>query len=171
MRARMIFAAAVGVALVAGALFGGWYVLRQQPPAFCEISGRPIHSNMHTLVRIDGQKLHTCCARCPLTQAQQTGRKVELLAVTDFATGKRLRPADAYFVDGSAVHVCAAPRVKRDETSTPFVQLFDRCEPSLLAFAEEQEARDFIAQNGGTLKRLPDLMREVAPQQPSTGER
>lgn len=171
MRARMIFAAAVGSALVVGAILGGWYVLRRQAPAFCEISGRPIHGNMYTLVRVNGKTLHSCCPRCPLTLAGQAGQKVQILEVTDFATGMRLPADEAHFVDGSQVHVCSGPRVKRDEASTPFVQLFDRCEPSLLAFADEQVARDFIAQNGGTLKRLADLMQDVASQKPSAGER
>lgn len=171
MKFRMIFAAAVGLALVVGALVGGWYVLREQPPAFCEISGRPIHGNMTTVARVNGERLHACCPRCPLTLASQTGQKVQLLEVTDFATGKRLRPTDAYFVEGSQVHICSGPRVKRDEASTPFVQLFDRCEPSLLAFGDEQLARDFVAQNGGTVKRLDDLMQEVTSPKPAAGER
>lgn len=171
MKARMIFAAAVGLALVVGAILGGWYVLRRQAPTFCEISGRPIHGNMHTVARVNGERLHACCPRCPLTLANQAGQRVQLLEVTDFATGKRLRPADAYFVDGSQVHVCSGPRVRRDEASRPFVQLFDRCEPSLLAFADEQVARDFVTQNGGTVKRLDDLMQEVASPKPAAGER
>lgn len=171
MKARMIFAAAAGLALVVGALLGGWYVLRQQAPAFCEISGRPIHGNMHTVAWVNGERLHACCPRCPLTLASQAEKKVQLLEVTDFATGKRLRPGGAYFVEGSQVHACSGPRVKRDEASTPFVQLFDRCEPSLLAFADEQVARDFVVQNGGAVKRLDQLMQEVAPQKPAAGER
>jgi len=171
MKARMIFAAAVVVALVVGAAIGGWYVLRGQPPAFCEISGRPIHANMLTRVRVNGEILYTCCARCPLTLAAQDGQKVQILEVTDFATGKRLEADDAFFVEGSRVHMCSGPRVKRDEARTPMIELFDRCEPSLLAFAQEQEARDFIAQNGGTLRRLSDLMQEVASRKPSAGER
>ena len=56
MKARMIFAAAVGLALVVGAILGGWYVLRRQAPTFCEISGRPIHGNMHTVARVNGER-------------------------------------------------------------------------------------------------------------------
>lgn len=171
MKARMIFAATVLIALVAGAAIGAWYVLQQQAPAFCEISGRSIHANMHTMVRVNGETLHSCCARCPLTLARQAGKEVRLLEVTDFSTGQRLRADDAYFVEGSQVHMCSGPRIRRDETRTPLVEFFDRCEPSLVAFAGEQDARDFIAENGGTLKRLDDLMRDVATPKAAPGER
>jgi len=167
----MIFAATVLVAMVTGAVIGAWYVLRQQAPAFCEISGRPIHGNMYTMVRVNGETLHSCCARCPLTLARQAGKEVRLLEVTEFSTGQRLRADDAYFVEGSQVHMCSGPRIRRDETRTPLVELFDRCEPSLVAFAGEQEARDFIAENGGTLVRLDDLMREAGSGKTAPGER
>ena len=171
MNTRMMIAAVIAVAFVAGAAVGGWYVLRDRPPAFCEISGRPIHANMYTLARVNGEKVRACCARCPLTLARQEGEKVQLLEVTDFATGQRMPADGAFFVEGSSVHMCSGPRVKRDETRTPVVELFDRCEPSLIAFSSQQEAGDFIAQNGGTLKRLDDLMREIAAPKKPAGER
>jgi len=169
MRSRMLFAAAVGLALVGGALLGGWYVLRRQAPAFCEISGRPIHGNMHTLARVQGTTMHACCPRCPLTLVHQAGQQVQLLEVTDYSTGHRLPAQDAFYVEGSQVHVCSGPMVKRDQVNTPVLQYFDRCEPSLLAFADKQDALDFIAQNGGALKQLDELMREASSQPPAQG--
>ncbi len=118
---------------------------------------------MHVLVQVNGMKLHACCPRCPLTLAAQEGKRVRLLEVTDYVTGRALAPSEAYFVDGSRVEVCTAPRLKLDETRTAYVRLFDRCSPSLLAFAREDQARDFIANSGGSLKRLEDLRREAAP--------
>lgn len=161
MNTRTVFAAVVAVGVIAAAGFGAWYALYSQPPAFCEISGRPMHSTMITRVKIDGKTLYTCCARCPLTLAAQEHKRVEILEVTDYASGQRLRADQAYFVDGSAVHMCSTPRMKFDEARTPYVRLFDRCEPSLLAFARRDQADEFAGQYGGTVKQLPELLRQA----------
>lgn len=160
MAVRTVLAAVIGLALVGACVVGGWYVLHEHPPAFCEISGRPIHGNMHTLVEVDGEKLYACCARCPLTLAAQTGKPVRILEVADYLSGRTLPAPDAYYVDGSRVEVCTAPLLKRDENRAAYVRLFDRCAPSLLAFARAEDARAFVGEHGGTIKRLPELMRE-----------
>ena len=160
----------VALALVGAVALGAWYALYSRPPAFCEISGRPIHGNMHTLVKVDGKRLHACCARCALTLAGQARRKIEILQVTDYASGKRLPAHEAFYVEGSRVEVCSAPRLRVDESRTPYVRLFDRCAPSLLAFAQENEARAFSASYGGSLKRLDQLMREALTAESSAEE-
>jgi hypothetical protein len=167
MKSKPLCAAVIALAVVAGALAGGWYVLRRQPPAFCQISGRPIHANMITYAEVDGKKVYACCARCVLTLAEETGKTVRILEVTDYATGRRLAARDAYFVDGSEAHICAGPRLEVDESRTPYYRIFDRCEPSVLGFASEQRAREFAAQHGGAVKRLDQLMQEVRPAAPA----
>lgn len=163
MRSKVPYAGIVALAVILGALGGGWYVLYRQPPAFCQISGRPIRANMLARVRVDGKLLYTCCARCPLTLSQQTHQKVEILEVTDYATGNRIRAQDAYFVDGSRIEMCSTPRFKLGENFTPYLRLFDRCSPSLIAFARRQDAQEFIDAYGGQLKRLGELMRQAEP--------
>ncbi|MFQ5926314.1 MAG: hypothetical protein ACE5MH_02645 [Terriglobia bacterium] len=171
MNLRTVLAALIGLGLVGGVAVGAWYVLHEPSPVFCQISGRPIHANMHTLVQINGEKLYACCPRCPLTVAAQAGKQSRILEVTDYVSGERLPASEAYFVAGSRVEVCSAPRLRVDESRTPYVRLFDRCGPSLLAFAREGEARDFIVNYGGGLKRLGELMRETLSRQPPAGER
>lgn len=169
MKKRLISAGLIAVGVILGVALGDWYALRGRPPAFCEVSGRPIHSNMLTVVEVNGEKLHTCCPRCPLTLVRQAHAQVKLLEVTDYSSGRRLKARDAYFVDGSMVEMCSAPRMISDETRTPYMREFDRCSPSLLAFASEDEARAFIAHNGGKLARVDDLMHE-AGEPPAKGK-
>ncbi len=168
---RMKFAGATILALLIGLAAGAWYELQTRPPAFCEISGRAIHPHTATIVLVDGKKLHTCCPRCPLTLAGQTGKSVRIIEVTDYISGRRLKPSEAYFVDGSQVDMCSAPRLRSDESRTPYERLFDRCSPSVMAFASEEEARKFANQYGGSVKRLDDLTREAAASRSSTGEK
>ncbi|MFQ5813992.1 MAG: hypothetical protein ACE5I2_12530 [Anaerolineae bacterium] len=171
MNVRTIFAVMVAVAAIVAAGVGAWYALYSRPPAFCELSGRPIHGNMHTLVKVDGKTRHACCARCALILGGQTDQEVDILEVTDYLSGRPLAAAEAYFVEGSRVEVCSVPRLRVDESRTPYVRLFDRCSPSLLAFAREAEAHGFIRSYGGNLKRLEELIREATSRQPPAGGR
>lgn len=166
MNTRMIFAAVTVLLLAAVAGLGAWYVLYLKPPKHCDLSGRPIHPHMLTIARVDGERVYTCCPRCPLTLALQEHKEVEFLDVTDHVTGKRLRASAAYFVEGSRVEVCSVPRLERDETRTPYFRLFDRCGPSVLAFAKEDQAREFLRREGGQLKRLDELMDEITATAP-----
>lgn len=171
MNSRTFFAASIAIALIVGAAIGMWYTLRARPPAFCEISGRVIHANMRTVAEVGGKRLHACCARCALTLGSQTGKPVRILKVTDYMSGGPVDASKAYFVDGSQVEVCSMPRVKVNEQHLPYERVFDRCAPSLIAFAREEEAKAFIVQHGGSLKRLDELTREAAPKQPGEGDR
>ena len=169
MKSRTIVAAVFGIALLIAIAVGVWYVLVERPPADCQVCGRPIHPAMETVAEEDGKKLYTCCPTCAITMAAQTGRHVKLLRVTDFDTRKALDPAKAYYVEGSQVNMCSAPHMMPGEEQVPYERTFDRCSPSIIAFASEDAARSFMAKNGGVLKRLDDLMREEAAKPGTTG--
>ncbi len=171
MNSRTVVTALILAAFLLGVAGGAWYMLQERTPAFCEIGGRPIHGNMHTLVKVDGKRYHACCAQCALTLASQTDREIEILEVTDYVSGRPLPAGQAYYVQGSRVEVCSAPRLDREAGMTPYTRLFDRCAPSLLAFAQADEARAFIAEHGGQLKRLNQLEREAAARPAPAGER
>ncbi len=167
MNGKHFLTGSIALVLVAALAAAAWFLLLERPPEICELSGRLIHENMRTVVRIDGRKVHACCPRCPLTVARQTGAKVEFLRVTDYVSSRALNPEEAFYVSESRILVCHAPRVKLDEAHTLYLELFDRCGPSLIAFAREQEARAFMAKNGGRLKRFPDLLSELAGNPPA----
>lgn len=164
MNVRMKVAAVVVFIVVGAVGVGVWKTVIARPPAYCQLSGRIIRPHMLTVVKVNDKKLYTCCARCPLTYARATGKRVEILEVTDFETGRRLSASEAWFVDGSPVEPCCAPAIRSEDERTPYVRVFDRCAPSLLAFASKQEALDFIEQHGGALKRLSDLMNTLHKQ-------
>jgi hypothetical protein len=168
MRTRIIFAAVFGLAVVVAALGGAWYLLNLRQAKVCPFSGRAIQPQTRAFVAIGGKEYETCCARCAIIEAQQTGKQLRILKVADFETRKLLNPASAWFVEASTVDFCTrmAPGTESTGREATYVRAFDRCSPSILAFSSEQHARDFIARNGGVLKRLGDLEREATSSDP-----
>ena len=166
MNQKLKVAAILADVLLLAAGTGAWYMLRGRPAAFCQIDGRPIHAPMRTLVEVNGKRIYTCCPRCPLTLESQTGAKVRLVEVTDYITGRQIPASQAYFVDGSDVEICSTPRARPQGEQLPYERMFDRCAPSLIAFADEGQTRAFMAQHGGVLRRLGELEHEVKPAGP-----
>lgn len=168
MRARTIIAGVVGLATVIAVLVAGWYVLRRSPETVCPLSGRGIHAETRALVTIGGRKYETCCLRCAIIEAQQTGKPLRVQKVADLETGKLLVADKAWYVEGSSVNPCMhmTPRAGSADRQTLCLLGFDRCSPSLIAFANESAARAFAAQHGGVLKRLNELQQEIKPVAP-----
>jgi hypothetical protein len=48
-----------------------------------------------------------------------------------------------------------------DQNKQPLQMTFDRCAPGAFAFSTEKQALSFIQENGGVLRRLPELAKEV----------
>lgn len=163
MRIKLIIAGVVGLALVLAALGGGWYLLNQRQTKICPFSGRPIHAQARAVVIIGGHKYETCCVRCAIIEAQQTGKPLRILKVADFETSRLLDPQKAWFVESSEVNLCMrmSPAAESPGREGVYLRSFDRCSPSALAFSSEQQAQEFITQHGGALKRLADLERET----------
>ena len=169
MRMRIIFAAIFGLMAIVAALGGAWYLLHQQQTKVCPFSGRPIHPQSRAFVTVGGKEYETCCVRCAIIEARQTGKSLRILKVANFETGKLMDPAKAWFVEGSSVNFCTrmAPTATGSGKGIVYLRAFDRCSPSILAFPNEKDARAFIAQDGGVLVRLDDLLKEVTS---ATGE-
>ena len=165
MRAKTIIAGIIGLGAVIAALGGGWYLLSRKPAALCPFSGRGIHAQTRARVTLGGRKYETCCVRCAIVEAQQTGKPLRVQEVADFETGKLLIADKAWFVEGSTVNLCMsmAPGAESPGEHTVYLRGFDRCSPSVLAFSNERQARGFITQHGGVLKRLSDLERDIQP--------
>ena len=146
--------------IAAAVSYAGWTVYRNNRTEYCEFSGRPIHPQTKTVVLMDGEKKTTCCPACVLTERAQTGKKIQFIELTDFATGKALAPEDAYVVRGSAVNMCITERTFLEADRQPVPLEFDRCMPSLVAFAQREVAERFVQENGGTLIPFQELIKD-----------
>jgi hypothetical protein len=157
MRKRVIYAGIIGLVVAFAALGSAWYLTHERPPQYCQLSGRLIHPHMLTVVKVNGKRLYACCARCALTYERQTGIHAEVLQVTDYISGRRIDARKAWFVDGSRAEPCSSPAMKPDAGGAPYMRMFDRCSPSLIAFSRQDQALNFIGGNGGKLATLNDL--------------
>jgi hypothetical protein len=158
-----MIATVLALGVILAALGGGWFILHQRQATICPFSNRPIHAQTRTVVTIGGQKYETCCVRCAIVEAQQTGKSLRILKVADFETSRLIDPSSAWFVESSAVNLCmrVSPAAESAARDSVYMRGFDRCSPNALAFSSEQKARTFITQHGGSLKRLADLEQET----------
>jgi hypothetical protein len=146
----VIFAAVLGLA--------GLKAFRGSTAEECYACSRLIHAHSRTLALVNGRARLFCCPACALSEHEQEGKPVKVTRLTSFLTGATLSPDSAYIVKGSDVNMCAMMH----EIATADKRLadvhYDRCAPSLLAFAQQGEAEEFVREHGG--KVLPP--KEVA---------
>jgi hypothetical protein len=131
---------------------------------FCEECGRAECRNLSFDVRHqDGTLVQTCCPRCALHYLARRHPSVASLAVRDFDTAGRIDATRAFYVEGSDVAPCSAfaGSPPRDERGCCMKTVYDRCLPSLLAFASRPEAETFAREHGGAIKTFADLQAAI----------
>jgi hypothetical protein len=143
--------------LVGFAGYGAWQLFETRAPASCQVCRRPVHAGSKTVGLVGGKQEVFCCPACALAQARQARANLRVLALTDFSTGEAIRPEEAWVVQGSDVNPCHAPEARFTADKHPLERHFDRCEPSVLAFASEQAALAFAREHGGAVTRFDAL--------------
>lgn len=154
-KAKLALAAAITIAIATAA---GLLLWETRAPARCSLCHRGIHAASRAVIEIRGERKAVCCVRCAITAESQESVPVKLLEVSDFRSGKPLQPENGYYVASAAVVLCAQHEAPTNEQKQRYVRVFDRCEPSILAFSTETDARSFAAQNGGEVARLDQIV-------------
>ena len=151
----------LGFALLLGLGFllayAGWSTRPSSSPLTCQACDRPLHAGSRTVGLVDGKREVFCCPACALTAHRQNGKPVKLVSLTDYKTDTEITPGNAYIVEGSDLNLCVHQHMLMDNQKQPLPLEFDRCSPSMIAFANRQEAERFLAQHGGTLLPFQDL--------------
>jgi hypothetical protein len=160
-----VLAVVVGLAAAAAApRLGQWWMAA--PHGYCPICRRHEHGDSVVKLQAQGEGvIEACCLSCALSYGRQTSKPVTILSVTNHETGKPLNPDNATFVLGSEVSPCThnAQQLRLEAEALP-VQ-WDRCLPSILAFATRESADAFRAQHGGTLRSFQELQQQAAENQ------
>ena len=149
MQRRVWFAVLVCVLAISALGYAGWKSFTQTDSDQCYACKRPIHAHSRTVAIVDGRTRLFCCPACALSQREQKGTPISITRLTSFLTGKALSPDDAYVVRASNVNMCERTRELVDADKRAADLRYDRCAPSLIAFAERSDAVQFAREHGG----------------------
>ena len=164
-RRAVLGAGVVLLAVAAGATVTGWWRWWAAPRhGECPICHRHESSESRVTFRASGEGVtEACCLGCAFAYGRQASKDVTIVSVTDHGTGKAIDPNGATFVIGSDVVPCthghAEPQVGPEGQPRPV--RWDRCLPSILAFASESAAEAFQRVHGGRLRTLAVLREEL----------
>ena len=147
--------------LVVGALsYSAWRFVAERETLSCRACSRPVHEHSRTVALVDGKRRFYCCPACALSERHQSGKPVDVIELTDYLSGRKLEPAGAFVVRNSDVNPCLQHQPAVFADKQPMYSQFDRCSPSILAFASKTAAEDFSRQHGGQVLRFSDLASE-----------
>lgn len=131
--------------------------------AICSVCQRPLHqAQTFTMLSRNQGELRACCPRCGLRFVIESGARE--LQATDFSSGKLITADRAFYLEGSDLMQCCGSATMRTEIGTVCEMHYDRCMPSLMAFASFQEAQAFQQRHGGRLIDLATARKSVAVQ-------
>jgi hypothetical protein len=146
---RSWFGAFVGFLILAIFGYAGWRTFRYSNADECYVCKRPIHAHSKTVAVSNGHSRLFCCPACALSQYEQTGKTTSITRLTSFLTGEPLSPDHAYVVRASDVNMCERTKEVVDADKRAADLRYDRCAPSLIAFAERSDAEGFAREHGG----------------------
>lgn len=161
MAKKASIAALVLLLVVAGLLALGEWSLKRQGEGICSFSGRPIKPELAVIAEIGGRQRRVCCVRCAITEARQENKPLRLIEVTDYPSKTKIAPERAWYVEDSRAEGCGHEFARVGQEKQRAQLVFDRCTPSTFAFARRGDADAFVAQNGGVIRRLPEMLGEV----------
>jgi hypothetical protein len=139
------------LAAVGGLIYTAWQWREGSRSDGCQVCRRHLHAGSQVVALQQERKEAFCCPTCAVTFGRQAEQAVRVVELTDFESGSRISPTEAYLVQGSDVNLCLQHPVLTDSQKQPASMQFDRCSPSVLAFSSRQAAEAFRQEHGGRL--------------------
>lgn len=161
MTRKVSVAALVLLVTVAALLLAGEWNLHRRSQQVCSICARHINPKAEVIAEIGGHRHHVCCAHCAVTEGFQEHKRVRLIEVSDYNSGRKLDPRHALYVDGSRVVACEHDMTRMGEMKQVEQAAFDRCSPGTFAFPTRSEADSFAAKNGGAVRTMEEMLAGV----------
>ncbi len=161
MARKVSIAALVLLVGVGGLLLAGQWSVRRHAEQFCNICQRHINPQAGVVAEIGSRRERVCCAHCAVTEGLQEHKPVRLIEVTDYSSGRKLDPAQAWYVDGSRINACEHDMTRMGEMKQVQQAQFDRCSPGTFAFASRADAEAFAANNGGAVLTMDAMLASV----------
>lgn len=155
---KAVLLAAVGAAAALGLAA---VLLRGGKGSECELCLRPVHEPTAFSVEVGGREVWACCARCGLSIHREGEGRTARAVATDFPTGRRVPAESCVYVEGSDLAPCCSPETIVVGAKVACGKCFDRCYPSVIAFADPKEALAYAKEHGGTIVSFETLLREL----------
>jgi hypothetical protein len=163
---RSKIGAFIGLAVICLAALLGYFVWTGRIAGgkpVCEVCKRVIQTaTSFRIARPDGSVRATCCPRCGLAAVIQNGGRV--LDAVDFAMKKRIAATEAIYLEGSDIMECCTDAGFRSEEGSYEKMEYDRCMPSLLAFAQRKDAEMAQQKHGGNILSFEEARQSVLRQ-------
>ncbi len=157
MKARILLPGLFAALVMLGLGYAAWRLTSIRAQESCQACWRPIHAHTKTVGLLDGKRKLFCCPSCALSEQAQLGKSIDIVELSDFRTGAKLSPEQAYIVRDSDENPCLKPAPTVNPDKQPLQSHFDRCVPSMLAFAGKEEAVSFAEQHGGRVVRFAEV--------------
>ena len=161
-RAQQILGLGIVLAFALGLGYAGWRMKSGADIVACQACRRAIHANMRTVAYVGDRREFFCCPTCALSAGAQMRQTVRFEQLADYETGHPLRPSDAFAVEGSNVIPCVRSHEMLNRDGQPVPMEFDRCSPSIIAFAKRTSAERFAGEHGGRVGRFPEIVAHPA---------
>jgi hypothetical protein len=141
----------------------GYEWKQSHTPSTCGFCRRPLEARLWVIAEVGGHRERVCCPQCAVSESRQEHKPVRLVMVHDYVSGRELDPQQAWYVNGSRAVACSHDGMRMNEMKHSEALAFDRCSPGAFAFAKQEDAQNFITQNGGQLLTLEQLLAGVQP--------
>jgi len=158
----------VTLAALAAIVVGGLTVYRwraSQHPDLCQMCNRDIPKQ--TAFRMDTTHgtVMACCPRCAMHHIINHPGLVRHAWATDFHSGRMIPAQSAYYDEGGDVQYCTAHESPVERTPMGVqMRTYDRCLPTLVAFAKQDEAEAYRQQHGGRVVTYNQALEDVRQQ-------
>lgn len=157
----MIVLAILGVVGLLFVLVQNGWIATGNP--VCFVCQRPLHpSQTFVVVSQNVRKHQACCPRCGLRFVIESNGKSS--QATDFSSGKLISAESAFYLEGSDLMQCCGSTTMRTDGGMICEAHYDRCLPSLVAFANLTNARAYQREHGGRLLDLAEARTSVTRQ-------
>ena len=146
-----------GLLLAAGCGYWAWQSYEERRTHVCRACDRPVHTNSRTVALVGGRRTYFCCPSCALSEHQQSGKRVEVVELSNYRNGQTLDPKRAFIVRNSDENPCRQHQPAVNIDSQPLQASYDRCDPSILSFPDQASAEGFAAEHGGQVMSFTSL--------------
>jgi hypothetical protein len=152
MRAKPILITLTALVAIVGVSVLAYRWEASRSPSVCQVCGRDIpKQTAYRLDTTDGT-IKACCPSCAMHFMLHNPGKVRESWASDFSSGRLIRAATAYYDEGGNAQYCTAhhPGVERGPQGVS-TRVYDRCLPTLVAFATRDEAETYRKLHGGRI--------------------